>query len=101
MTKNQINLVVDHYRIYHPLTRTGDKEARALEDADCLVFLETKLQDYMDAWEESKALRILQGTFGKMTPDGRARALQLKLGDRERELVRRAGLSANAGSHSG
>lgn len=78
-----------------------DKEARVLEDADCLVFLETKLQDYMDAWEESKAVRILQGTFGKMTPDGRARALQLKLGDRERELMRQAGLSAGAGSHSG
>ena len=59
-----------------------DKEARVLEDADCLVFLETKLQDYMETWEESKAVRILQGTFGKMTPDGRARASQLKLGDR-------------------
>lgn len=78
-----------------------DKEARVLEDADCLVFLETKLQDYMETWEESKAVRILQGTFGKMTPDGRARASQLKLGDRERELVRRAGLSADAGSDSG
>lgn len=75
-----------------------DKEARALEDADCLVFLETKLQDYMDAWEESKALRVLQGTFGKMTPDGRARVHQLKLGDRERELVRRAKLAAFPGS---
>ena len=78
-----------------------DNEARALEDADCLVFLGTKLRDYTDTWEESKALRILQGTLRKMTPDGRARALQLKLGNRERELVQRAGLSAIAGSAPG
>lgn len=78
-----------------------NKEACVLEDADCLVFLETKLAGYMDAWEESKALRILRRTFRKMTPDGRARALQLKLGNRVRELVRRAGLSALVGSDPG
>ena len=78
-----------------------DKEACVLEDADCLVFLETKLSDYLDAWEESKALRILQRTLRKMTPAGRAQALQLELGDRVRELVRRAGLSTSTGSDSG
>ena len=78
-----------------------NQEACALEDADCLVFLETKLSDYVDAWEESKTLRILQRTLRKMTPDGRGRADQLKLGEREQELVRRAKLSANAPSHSG
>lgn len=67
-----------------------DSEACALEDADCLVFLETKLQDYADEWEESRAQRILQRTFRKMTPDARARASKLKLGDRERELLHRA-----------
>ncbi len=78
-----------------------DNEACALEDADCLVFLETKLRNYIDDWEESKAVHILQRALRKMTPDGRARALQLELGDRERELVRRAGLSAMAGSDPG
>ncbi len=81
------------------ITKTNwpeENEACALEDADCLVFLETKLSGYIDTWEESKALRILQRTFRKMTPDGRARALQLELGDRERELVHRATLSENA-----
>ena len=66
------------------------KEACTLEDADCLVFLEAKLPGYVDAWGESKALRILQRTFRKMTPDGRARALQLNLGEREQELVHQA-----------
>ena len=78
----------------------GDPEACALEDADCLVFLETKLRDYMDAWEDSKAMRILEGTLRKMTPGGRACADQLKLGDRERELLKRATLSAFTGSES-
>ncbi len=78
-----------------------DNEACALEDADCLVFLETKLRDYIDAWEESKTLRILRRTLRKMTSDGRSRALQLKLGDRELELARRAGLSTDPGSGTG
>ncbi len=78
-----------------------DKESCVLEDADCLVFLETKLSDYLDAWEESKALRILQRTLRKMTPGGRTHAFKLKLGNRERELVRRAGLPASAGSDPG
>ncbi len=71
-----------------------DKEACVLEDADCLVFLDTKLPDYLDAWEESKTLRILRRTLRKMTPEGRTQAFQLELGEREKELVRRA---ANAG----
>ncbi len=68
----------------------GDREAQALEDADCLVFLETKLQNYIDEWEEDKILRILQRTFGKMTPEAQKHALNLKLAERERELVQRA-----------
>ncbi len=72
-----------------------DQEACVLEDADCLVFLETKLPDYLDSWEDRKMLRILRRTFRKMTPEGRKRALGLTLGERERELLRRATLSAN------
>ena len=67
-----------------------NKEACVLEDADCLVFLETKLSDYIDDWQDTKTLRILQRTIRKMTPEARTRAFQLKLGERERELVHRA-----------
>jgi len=79
----------------------ADEEACVLEDADCLVFLETKLQNYMDTWEESKALRILVRTLRKMTPAGRAHAGELKLGAGEQALVRRAMDSFNAESNSG
>ena len=65
-------------------------EACALEDADCLVFLETKLSDYLDDWDERKMLRILERTVRKMTPEAQALALQLKLSEREMDLVRRA-----------
>ncbi len=54
------------------------------------MFLETKLQNYISDWEEEKILRVLQRTFRKMTPDARARALRLKLGERERDLLHRA-----------
>ena len=37
-------------------------------------------------------------TIRKMTPEGRTHAFKLKLGERERELVRRAGLPDIAGS---
>ncbi len=65
-------------------------EACALEDADCRVFLETKLQKYVREWEEEKTLRVLQRTLRKMTPNAREHALRLKLGERERQLVLRA-----------
>lgn len=65
-------------------------EASALEDADCLVFLETKLSQYVDEWDEPKALRILRGSLEKMTPQARALAQQLTLGHREQALLQRA-----------
>lgn len=68
----------------------ANPEARTLEDADCLVFLESKLDGYIDAWGETKTVRILRRTLKKMTPDAQARAMQLKLGPREQELVLRA-----------
>ncbi|MFQ5494118.1 MAG: DUF4202 domain-containing protein [Phycisphaerae bacterium] len=73
----------------------GSDEACALEDADCLVFLQTKLSHYVDTWEEGKTLRILERTFRKMTPEGRARARRLSLGAREQALVCRAAETSN------
>lgn len=68
----------------------ADTEACALEDADCLVFLETKMPNYVDTWEESKAIHILQRTFKKMTPESRALVNELELSDSVRELVNKA-----------
>ena len=70
-----------------------NQEACVLEDADCLVFLETKLSDYLDSWEDSKMMRVLERTYRKMTPEGRGRLSELKLSDREQELLSRAAAS--------
>lgn len=68
----------------------NDPEGRALEDADCLVFLESKLDGYLDEWEENKAVNILKKTLNKMTPAGREFAGSLQLSHRCAELLRRA-----------
>lgn len=68
----------------------NDPEGRALEDADCLVFLETKLEGYLDEWEEKKTVNILKKTLRKMTPAGKEHAGSLRLSDRCAELLRRA-----------
>ncbi len=62
-------------------------EAAALEDADCLAFIEMKLVDYVDDWDENKMFRVLQGTLRKMTPKARQAIRTLPLGDRERALL--------------
>ena len=67
-----------------------DPEGRALEDADCLVFLETKLEGYLDEWEEKKTVNILKKTLRKMTPAGQEHAGLLRLSDRCVELLRQA-----------
>ena len=67
-----------------------DRDARLLEDADCIVFLEMKLHRYVDEWDEEKMIRILRQTIAKMTPEGREVAMSLRLGERERELVLKA-----------
>ena len=68
----------------------NDPEGRALEDADCLVFLETKLDGYLDEWDEEKTVRILKQTLCKMTPTGLDHARRLSLSPRCAELLRQA-----------
>jgi len=67
-----------------------DPEGRVLEDADCLVFLETKLEGYLDEWEETKTVNILKKTLRKMTSAGQQQADSLRLSDRCLELLKRA-----------
>jgi hypothetical protein len=68
----------------------SDPDGRALEDADCLVFLETKLESYLDEWDEKKTVNILKNTLRKMTPAGKELAGGLRLSGRCAELLRRA-----------
>jgi hypothetical protein len=64
-----------------------DPDAQLLEDADCLAFLELKLAEYLDQWDEAKVARILHGTWAKMSEPARALARTLPLDPRVRQLL--------------
>ena len=67
-----------------------DAEGRVLEDALCLVFLETQLAETTDKTGEEKMIGILQKTWKKMTPQARDIALRLPMTDTQRGLVEKA-----------
>jgi hypothetical protein len=67
-----------------------DPEGRVLEDALCLVFLETQLAETTDKTGEEKMIGILQKTWRKMTPQARDIALGLPVTDTQRALIEKA-----------
>ena len=67
-----------------------DPEARTLEDAACLVFLEVQLEDFSRQHSEEKLLHILRRTWKKMSPAGRSLALRLELPEGAANLLRKA-----------
>lgn len=67
-----------------------DPEARVLEDALCLVFLEFQLADLAARTAEDKTINALQKSWQKMTEAARAEALKLNYGEREKAFLERA-----------
>ena len=63
---------------------------QALEDGLCLVFLDTQLDDVTETIEDETLVEALRKTWRKMTPAGRAAALELDLSAVGRALVERA-----------
>ncbi|MBI3620895.1 MAG: DUF4202 domain-containing protein [Nitrospirae bacterium] len=70
-------------------TVPSNPEAQLLEDADCLAFLELKLIDYLDRWNDEKLTRILHGTWMKMSDRARALARQMPHAPRIGSLLER------------
>ena len=68
----------------------ADPESRVLEDALCLVFLERQLSDLADRSTEEKVINALRKSWQKMSPAGRAEALKLSFGAREKSLLEKA-----------
>lgn len=68
----------------------SNPDVQMIEDALCLVFLETQFEGYLDRWEEDKMIGILQKTWAKMSEVGRAAALDLPLSGRALALVQKA-----------
>ena len=80
-------------RVSHLLRKRGlphDPEALALEDTACLVFLEHELEAFAPKHDEPKLVQILERTWRKMSPRGRAVALALDLPPPARALIEKA-----------
>jgi len=84
-TVQQVEQIIRKYRL------GKDPEVQVLEDALCLVFLETQLDDTAaKLGDEAKTLEVLRKTWRKMSAAGRELALQLPLSDRGHGLVETA-----------
>ena len=57
----------------------GDAEAQALEDAACLVFLETEFADFAAEYSREKTIDVLRKTWRKMSAGGHEAAAKLTL----------------------
>ena len=68
----------------------SDPEVQALEDALCLVFVETQFTDLTDQLGEEHMVDVVAKTLRKMTPSGREAALALPLDEDALRIVGRA-----------
>jgi hypothetical protein len=69
----RVQSLVKKERIKH------DAEAQLLEDATCLAFLELELESFARKHDDAKVVDILRKTWAKMSPQGQAAALVLRL----------------------
>ena len=76
--------------IIHKLDLAHDADVQALEDALCLVFLETQFDDLAARLEENKMVDVLRKTLRKMSAQGKSVALGMKLSTSGRALLERA-----------
>ena len=68
----------------------ADSETQTLEDALCLVFLEHQLVELAKKTSDDKVINALQKSWKKMSARGRAEALKLSYGPREKALLEQA-----------
>lgn len=66
-----------------------DPDAQALEDALCLVFLETQLGEFRTRQPDDRMAKILRKTWDKMSAEARALAVELDLAPDDRRFLQR------------
>lgn len=64
-----------------------DAETKMLEDAACLVFIETQLEAIAERLDRDHLLEVIRKTARKMTSAGLAATVLLPVGEIERELL--------------
>ncbi len=67
-----------------------DAGAQAVEDAACLVFIETQLGPMAPRFDHAHLLEVIRKTARKMSPAGLAAVGELPIGDTERALLAEA-----------
>ena len=67
-----------------------DPDVQALEDALCLVFVETQFHDLAARLDEEKMVEVVRKTLAKMSDRGKAFALAIDLPGPDRDLLERA-----------
>ena len=77
-------------RIMGKRSLADDPETQTLEDALCLVFLETQYADLRKKTPDATMREVLRKTWQKMSERGRSEALKLPLGEEERRLLSEA-----------
>lgn len=75
----------------------SDPAVQTHEDALCLVFLDTQLDQTADKLGDDEMVAVLAKTLPKMSPRGVAATGTLDLGDRGADLLQRAVTMAGAG----
>ena len=65
----------------------GDAGAQAVEDAACLVFLETQLGAVTERFDRDHLCEVIRKTAATRSPAGLAAVARLPLGARERDLL--------------
>jgi hypothetical protein len=68
----------------------GEADAQVLEDALCLVFLETQYRELAERLSEDKLLDVTAKTLRKMSERAKVLALELPLDPRDVATIRRA-----------
>lgn len=67
-----------------------DPEVQALEDALCLVFLETQFRDLAARLDAARMVDVLRKTLSKMSDEGKRLARTIEMSTVERGLLERA-----------
>lgn len=83
----------DANRVAHLIRKEDlkkDEETQILEDVACLVFLDDQFEEFEQQHDEDKIVKILQKTWGKMSPTGHELALGIPMSERCKSLVEKA-----------
>ena len=69
---------------------TRDPDVQVLEDALCLVFVETQFAELAAKLDPAKMVDVVRKTLKKMSAEGRAMALTLNLPADDRAVIEEA-----------